>query len=90
MDLFKKTCKNPKCGKEFMGVRTQQYCCPEHRIPKGKGESKSDRKVNFNHNRNNSITEIAVEARKLGMSYGQYVSMKYIEEQRERMNKNAE
>ena len=25
--INKKTCKNPMCGNEFMGARTQQYCC---------------------------------------------------------------
>ena len=63
---FKKICKNPNCGKEFMGARTQQYCCKECR-----GVSKSYK--------NTSFVDIAVEARKNGMSYGKYVAMQYQE-----------
>lgn len=85
MKQYKRKCKNPECGREFMGTKTQQYCCPEHRLPTG--NSKKDTAVNFKKNKNKSLTEVAVEARKLGMTYGKYVSMQYIEEQRERNRK---
>ncbi len=63
---YKKICKNPNCGKEFMGTKTQQYCCKECR-----GEKKS--------HKNTSLVETAIEARKNGMSYGKYVAMQYQE-----------
>ena len=81
---YKKICKNPNCGKEFMGARTQQYCCPECRVPTGnKKQTKRKQKSNC------TLNDIATQARERGVSYGKYVAMQYIEEQRERKNKNA-
>lgn len=66
---YKKICKNPNCNKEFMGTKTQQYCCKECR-----GVKKQQKNV--------SLVETAIEARKNGMSYGQYVAMQYQERMR--------
>ncbi len=91
MQLFRKKCKNRKCGKEFMGTRTQQYCCPECRqLPDSKlkkkvisTKSKETKKKNVQ-----TIDEIAIKARELGMTYGKYIEMLTIEEQRkERMKR---
>ena len=75
MGAFKKFCKNTDCGKEFMGTRTQQYCCPNCRIqtyiPKEKKEKKAC-----------SLDEVANKARELGMSYGKYVAMQYKNERK--------
>lgn len=72
MKLYKKTCKNPKCGKDFLGARTQQYCCPDCRvptyIPKGKQKPK----------RTCTVDDVTRKARANGMSYGQYVAMQYL------------
>lgn len=80
MKLYKRICKNTNCDKEFMGTRTQQYCCPDCRarvyIPK-KPKKKSKHKPC-------TITEIAKEARKNGTSYGKYVAMQYLTERIEK------
>ena len=82
MGQFKKYCKNPNCGKEFMGTKTQQYCCPECRVPTYK------RKKRVVKPKSCTIDEIAVKARKAGMTYGKYVEMLTIENLRnERKNK---
>lgn len=71
MSLYKRNCKNHKCGKEFMGTRNQVYCCPACRVPiyKPKEKSKPIKKC--------TIEEITKQAKELGMSYGQYVAMQY-------------
>lgn len=79
MELFKKKCKNPKCRKEFMGTKTQQYCCTECRVPTG-----NKKQIKRKQNSVCTLNEIATQAKELGISYGKYVSMKYIEEQRGR------
>ena len=71
---YKKTCKNPNCGKEFMGTRTQQYCCPKCR-----GTA-----VEVKPKRPCTLAEVAQEADKRGMTYGKYVAMQY---QAERMKR---
>ena len=93
MDLFLKKCKNPKCGKKFMGTRTQQYCSPYCRAtpPRGiqnttakpKPKPKVVKKKKFP-----SLDEIAAKAKELGVSYGKYMEMLTIEnERKERMSK---
>ena len=77
MELYKRVCKNPYCCKEFMGTRNQRYCKPECRVRQRKIKPK---KVS-------TINEVAKEAKENGISYGKYVAMQYIEEQRERMKK---
>lgn len=71
MELFQKTCKNPNCKKVFMGVRQQQYCCPDCRI------STMGRKHRV---KKCTIEEIVRQSKANGMSYGQYVAMQYISE----------
>ena len=71
---YKKICKNPNCGNEFMGTRTQQYCCPQCRG--NTGTSKPKRPCTLN--------EVAKEAMEKGMSYGKYVAMQYQEERMKR------
>jgi hypothetical protein len=84
MELYKKICKNQKCGKEFMGTRTQQYCCPECRVPTYIPKRK------YKQIKNCTLGEVMAEAKKLGVSYGKYVAMQYLEEQRERMKEHRE
>jgi hypothetical protein len=91
---YKKKCKNTNCGKEFMGTKTQQYCCPGCRVPTGyykdKPKEKAPTQSKAKRKKVSSINEIARKARELGMSYGKYVEMLTIEEQRkqrERMKK---
>ena len=73
MELFKKVCKNSKCGKEFMGTRTQQYCCPDCRVLTTVKKPKPC-----------SIDEICRKAKEHGTTYGKYVEMLY---KQERMKK---
>lgn len=67
---YKKICKNPNCGKEFMGSRTQRYCSPKCRGNSGEEKPKKAP----------TVAEVAQEASEKGMSYGKYVAMQYIEE----------
>ena len=69
MKLYKKTCKNPGCGKEFMGTKTQQYCCPDCR--RSKREEEKPKK-------NLTLSEIAKKAKENGISYGRYVAIQYL------------
>lgn len=78
MKLYKRFCKNIECRKEFMGTRTQQYCCPACRVPT------YIPKRQFKFVKNCTIDEIAKIAKANGMSYGKYVAMLY---QQERKNK---
>lgn len=91
MQLFRKKCKNRKCGKEFMGTRTQQYCCPECRqLPDSKLKKKvsSTKSKEMKKKNVQTIDEIATKAKELGMSYGKYVEMQTIENARnERMKR---
>lgn len=74
---YRKFCKNPKCGKAFMGTKTQQYCSSECRVPTYKPKKKVVKKT-----KPCTIDEIATKAKALGMSYGKYIEMLTIEEQR--------
>lgn len=69
---YLRKCKNPNCGKEFWGTRTQQYCCSECRPTMRKSKIKS----------NCTISEVARKANADGISYGKYVAMKYLEERK--------
>lgn len=71
---YKRYCKNPVCGKEFWGTRTQQYCCPECRVPRYIPKRKPNPKKVC------TLDEIVKKAKEHGMSYGQYVAMLYKEE----------
>ena len=71
MGTFKKYCKNSNCGKEFMGTRTQQYCCPDCRVPTYIPKKRKKKKQSC------TIDEMARMAKEIGMSYGKYVAMLY-------------
>lgn len=76
---YKRICKNPKCGKEFMGTRTQQYCSIKCR-------GSAEKRLPMREKRKKACTlnEVAKEAMKNGMSYGKYVAMQYQEERMKR------
>ena len=76
---YKRICKNPKCGKEFLGTRTQQFCCIECRSSKDKSLPKGEKPK-----RPCTLNEVAKEAMEKGMSYGKYVAMQYQEERMKR------
>lgn len=75
MKLYRKKCKNPLCGKDFMGTRTQQYCCTECRPTVKEHKPPKDC----------SLGEMVRKANAEGISYGKYVAMQY---QKERMKIN--
>lgn len=79
MELYKKICKNKTCGKEFMGTRTQRYCCAGCRVYTYK-----PKKVKHKPTKVCTINEITKQAKELGISYGKYVAMQY---ENERKNK---
>ena len=72
MGTFKKYCKNPNCGIEFTGTRTQQYCCPGCRIP-----TYIPKKSKYKPKRTCDLDEVVRQAKLNGMSYGKYVAMLY-------------
>lgn len=76
MKLYKRFCKNVECGKEFMGTRTQQYCCPSCRVPT------YIPKKQYKFIKNRTLDQIAKIAKENGMSYGKYVAMQYIAERK--------
>ena len=65
---FKKICKNPECRKSFMGTRTQQYCCTGCRLSSTKNKPKEPC----------TLDEVTNQAKRLGMSYGKYVAIQYM------------
>lgn len=67
---YLRKCKNPNCGKDFWGTRTQQYCCSECRPTVRKNKMKSTCTIN----------EVVRKANADGISYGKYVAMQYMEE----------
>ena len=71
---YPKYCRNPKCGRFFMGTRPQMYCCLECRgsYASTAKDIKPDR----------TLDEEAVAARALGMSYGQYKAAQYLKKRR--------
>lgn len=71
---YQKICKNPKCGKEFLGTRNQQYCCPECRVPRYVSKRK------LKALKTCTLDEMIKLAKENSMSYGQYVAMLYKEE----------
>ena len=78
MKLYRKTCKNAACNKEFMGSRTQQYCCQECRpiryIPKRKPKTLESC----------TLDEVTKLAKENGVSYGKYVAMQYQAERKKK------
>ena len=75
--LRKKKCKNPKCRKDFMGTNAQLYCCHACRATEQNKTNTKRKKKTLT-----TLDEVAKEARKLGMSYGQYVAMQYKQERK--------
>ena len=93
MNFYKKKCK--KCGKEFLGTKTQQYCqvgCRKMRVKKREikydfEETKVEipapkPKKTAPKKKVPSVDEIAIKARELGMSYGKYIEMLTLEQLR--------
>ncbi len=76
MGTFKKFCKNPDCGIEFLGTRTQQYCCPGCRVPTYIPKSR------YRIKKTCTLDEVARKAKEAGMSYGKYVAMQYLNERK--------
>ncbi len=84
MDYFKKKCK--RCGKAFLGTRTQQYCsvgCRQKPVNSKKIEKKSDKPRAKTTKKKTvpTIDEMATRARELGMTYGKYVEMLTVNEE---------
>ena len=66
--MVEKVMKCKHCGKEFVRTGARQiYCSYECRMAKKKSDRVEPKKTN-------SIAEIAVKAKALGLSYGQYVN----------------
>ena len=84
MKLYKKICKNPMCKKEFMGTRTQQYCCPDCRMSTIIKEEKKLAIVTKNPISDYTLDEVANEAVEKGMTYGKYVAMQFLAERKKR------
>lgn len=80
--LYKKTCQHCKQNYETSYDR-QKYCCDECRMRAynktqseifAEGRKTTDSPTMRKRKTSASITEIAVAARKAGMTYGQYVA----------------
>lgn len=70
-----KSCK--VCGKEFITTCHNKAYCSEECSVDGKRADDRMRRLK-RKKKSNSLVEIAVEARKHGMTYGQYVAWKGI------------
>ena len=77
------------CGKEFEGAGNRKYCSNEcshiaytqqnkERWQREKGKPRERNKKP--KKRKSQLDAINAEARKLGMTYGQYQAMKYVKE----------
>ena len=84
-----KICK--VCGREFFGLSTAKTCSPACK-KESKRVQEAVRRIKVREEQESSkknMSELArlnEEARAAGMSYGQYVAMKYVEKERaERM-----
>lgn len=76
MTVHSRLCKN--CGNQFLTMRhNKAYCSEECKNAKRRKREAAEREKNGKKkHKNKSLRELAVEARKHGMSYGQYVAMK--------------
>lgn len=72
------------CSKEC-GDKYHKKHAKEHRT-KLKNEKENEKSKNFEKNAS-ALSDDALEARNLGVSYGMYVAMKYMEGQNERTKK---
>lgn len=69
------------CGKKFPKVRqTKLYCSEECRKKYWDELRRSAYKKKHRNTANEDLVEVAAEARDAGMTYGQYVAKKYMEE----------
>ena len=77
--------KCPNCGKMFVKIKKEQFCCSSEcsrrfGTKKLQEEMRENTKIKMGKERKpkpkpkQSVTDIAVAARKAGMSYGQYVA----------------
>lgn len=83
--VIEKVCKI--CAKEFIAkCKTTKCCSKECKIENAKINQKLwvDRqkqlKAKKKKEKKLTVTDLAVKARKLGMSYGQYTAMLYVQE----------
>ena len=61
------------CGKNFQALNSRaKFCCDEHKILQNKVDRMNIR--NAEKLKNKSLTQVAREARKAGMTYGRYVA----------------
>ena len=78
------------CGKEFEGVGNKRYCSEECRKVANLKANKESYERNKGHyikntrpkkrkKRKSQLAELSKEAKLLGVSYGQYQAMKYLE-----------
>ena len=77
--------KCPVCGKVFKPSGRQKYCNPKCTDIAQRNKLKS---LNVEGKsralREKSLSEVAAEARKAGMTYGQYMAREYAEQVKER------
>lgn len=65
------------CGKSFMPTNSRQiYCSKECKTEDYKAYGPPAKKKKKKPN--NDLVDVAVKARKAGMTYGQYVAMEYL------------
>lgn len=61
------------CGKNFQALNSRaKFCCDEHKVLQNKVDRMNIR--NAEKLKNKSLTQVAREARKAGMTYGRYVA----------------
>lgn len=83
--------KCPECGQEFVPTRGQQKYCGKGCYTKEQRKRNREYMKKYNANQkagkkkekpkqkpNQELVDVAAEARKAGMSYGQYVSQQWI------------
>lgn len=71
------------CGKNFMTrQKTRLYCSEECRKKYWDELRRLTYKKKHRNTANEELVEVAAEARDAGMTYGQYVAQKYMEELR--------
>lgn len=73
MTVHSRLCKN--CGNQFLTMHNSKAYCSDECVKAMKRKRKAAER-NGKKNKNKSLRELTVEARKHGMSYGQYVAMK--------------
>lgn len=88
--MFKVTCKI--CGKEFIANSNQRSLCSDKckeenklRIARERAlkREKENNMEKYHKENRKAIVDLAVEARKAGMTYGQYTAMLMMKKERE-------